>query len=180
VKFAADLRLGVGGSVRLALAGMVLVALSLPAVALGQERAPTLRELRGASGFFPDRMYMLQLPSPRKLESGDVTVTENGAPIAGDVRVDAVGIRTVQVGLPLRSRRHLVTYRSLLPPDQHVEVTARVGGVRTARASYTTPHIDFREPATFDESDDVFPWLLALTLFAAIAALALHVYARMR
>jgi tight adherence protein B len=76
------------------------------------------------------------------------------------------------------SNEYLVTYRSLLPPDQEVEVTATVNGVGTATAAYTTPHIDFTERGTFNESwvDDAItsPFLM---IFVVIAVLALLVFA---
>jgi VWFA-related protein len=76
------------------------------------------------------------------------------------------------------SNEYLVTYRSLLPPDQKVEVTATVNGVGTATAAYTTPHIDFTERGTFNESwvDDVItsPFLM---IFVVLAVLALLVFA---
>jgi Flp pilus assembly protein TadB/uncharacterized protein YegL len=76
------------------------------------------------------------------------------------------------------SSEYLVTYRSLLPPDQKVEVTATVDGVGTARASYTTPHIDFRERGTFEDSwvDNAIasPFLM---IFVVISVLALLLFA---
>jgi tight adherence protein B len=77
---------------RLALAGAALAALSLPAVAVGQAGAPTLKDAPDTG--FPDRQYLLQLPSPRTLESGDVTVTENGSSPSGQVGVEAPGSGT--------------------------------------------------------------------------------------
>ncbi len=57
-------------------------------------------------------------------------------------------------------------------------MTATVDGIGTARASYTTPHIDFSERGTFDESwvDQVItsPFLM---VFVVIAVLALLVFA---
>jgi tight adherence protein B len=76
------------------------------------------------------------------------------------------------------SNEYLVTYRSLLPPDQKVQVTATVNGVGAATTSYTTPHIDFRERGTFEESwiDDAItsPFLM---IFVVVAVLALLVFA---
>ena len=73
---------------RLALSVALLVALTLPAAAPGQN-APPLRAAPGNG--FPDRQYVLRLPSPRALEPGDVTVTENGALVSGQVGVEPVG-----------------------------------------------------------------------------------------
>ncbi len=82
-----------------------------------------------------------------------------------------------QIGKRL-SNEYIVTYRSLLPPDQKVEVVANVDGLGTATASYTTPHIDFTERGTFEESwvDDAItsPFLM---VFVVIAVLALLVFA---
>jgi tight adherence protein B len=75
----------------LALAGAVLAVLSLPAAAIGQGE-PKLKS--APDNGFPDRQYLLQLPSPRTLESGDVRVTENGAPPSGAVGVEAPGSGT--------------------------------------------------------------------------------------
>ena len=76
------------------------------------------------------------------------------------------------------SNEYLVTYRSLLPPDQKVSVTAKVDGLPPATASYTTPHLDFRERGTFEESwmDEVItsPFLM---VFVVVSVLALLVFA---
>ncbi|MGH3132184.1 MAG: type II secretion system F family protein [Gaiellaceae bacterium] len=66
--------------IQLVLAGAALAALAVPAIAFAQ-RAPTLQE-DAASGF-PDRAYLLQLPSPRTLTTSQLTVTENGGPVVG-------------------------------------------------------------------------------------------------
>jgi Flp pilus assembly protein TadB/uncharacterized protein YegL len=82
-----------------------------------------------------------------------------------------------QIGKRL-SNEYIVTYRSLLPPDQKVRVTAQVDNLGTATASYTTPHIEFKERGTFEESwvDDAItsPFLM---IFVVIAVLALLVFA---
>ncbi len=71
----------------LALATAVLVVLALPTLALGQSEAPTLRDAPDTG--FPDRSYLLQLPSARTLTADDVTITENGSPPSGEVSVEA-------------------------------------------------------------------------------------------
>jgi Flp pilus assembly protein TadB/uncharacterized protein YegL len=77
------------------------------------------------------------------------------------------------------SNEYIVTYRSLLPPDQKVEVTAQVAGLGTATAAYTTPHIDFTERGTFESSwvDDVIasPWLMIFVIVSILALLAFAV-----
>ncbi len=72
----------------LALATLALV----PAAALGQSGTPLLRD--GPDTGFPDREYLLQLPTAQTLESGQVTVTENGGPVSGVVGVEAPGSGT--------------------------------------------------------------------------------------
>ncbi|HXG75287.1 MAG TPA: VWA domain-containing protein [Gaiellaceae bacterium] len=64
---------------RIALAGAALLALALPTLAAGQGAAPRLTEVSGAS--FPDREYLLQLPSEKALTAENVTVTENGGAV---------------------------------------------------------------------------------------------------
>jgi Flp pilus assembly protein TadB/uncharacterized protein YegL len=83
-----------------------------------------------------------------------------------------------QIGKRL-SNEYIVTYRSLLPPDQKVLVTATVDGAGTATTSYTTPHIDFTERGTFESSwvDDVIasPWLMIFVIVSILALLAFAV-----
>jgi Flp pilus assembly protein TadB/uncharacterized protein YegL len=83
-----------------------------------------------------------------------------------------------QIGKRL-SNEYIVTYRSLLPPDQKVLVTATVDGAGTATTSYTTPHIDFTERGTFESSwvDDVVasPWLMIFVIVSILALLAFAV-----
>jgi hypothetical protein len=67
----------VRGRARIALAGAALAALCLPALALAQ--TPTLEEAPGTG--FPDRFYLLQLPTQRTLETSQLTITENGEPV---------------------------------------------------------------------------------------------------
>jgi Flp pilus assembly protein TadB len=65
---------------RIALAGAAIAALCLPALALGQ--APTLSDAPGTG--FPDRFYLLQLPTQRTLEASQLSITENGQPVLQD------------------------------------------------------------------------------------------------
>jgi Flp pilus assembly protein TadB/uncharacterized protein YegL len=69
----------VSSRLRIGIAGAALAALCLPVTAVGQ--TPTLRDAPGTG--FPDRAYLLQLPSQRNLESNQVTITENGDPVTG-------------------------------------------------------------------------------------------------
>lgn len=64
---------------RTAAACAALAALALPALAAGQDAAPTLTELPGSG--FPDRGYLLGLPEAQALTTGKLTVTENGNPV---------------------------------------------------------------------------------------------------
>jgi tight adherence protein B len=66
----------------------LVVALTLPALALGQS-APKLQEAPDSA--FPDRVYLLQLPSQRTLTPEQVAITENGAPPSGQIGVEAPG-----------------------------------------------------------------------------------------
>jgi tight adherence protein B len=60
---------------RLGIAGAALAALALPALALGQA-APTLSE--STTSGFPDKAYLVTLPSTKALNTSNVEVTENG------------------------------------------------------------------------------------------------------
>ena len=66
---------------RIAVTSAALAALVAPTLALGQGEAPTLSE--APSSGFPDRSYLLQLPSRKALTTSGVVVTENGGSVAG-------------------------------------------------------------------------------------------------
>ena len=66
---------------RIGLTSAAVAALVTPTLALGQAGAPTLTEATGSS--FPDRGYLLQLPSKQVLAASQVNVTENGDPVSG-------------------------------------------------------------------------------------------------
>lgn len=140
------------------LAATVLVAFSLPAAALGQE-APTLTPAPGNA--VPDRQYVLRLPGLHELEPGDVHVTENGAPVSGQVGVEE-----------LSPDAYLLTYRSLLPPEVPAQVRARVEGLPVATTSYTTPELVLAPRGTFEGGSDgvVRPWFVAIV--GALSVLA--------
>jgi tight adherence protein B len=63
----------------LILASAAVAALVLPTLALGQGPAPTLSE-ETTSGF-PDKAYLVTLPSTQPLTASKVDVTENGQPV---------------------------------------------------------------------------------------------------
>lgn len=72
------------------------------------------------------------------------------------------------------SSEYEITYRSLLPPTVEATVVASVLGYAPAKATYTTPAIDFSGRGTFQRGwiDDVIvsPWLM---IFVVVAVLAL-------
>ena len=72
------------------LAGAAVAALSLPALAVGQSGGATLRD--ASTTGFPDRAYLLQLPTQRTLAANQVTITENGGPVT------AVGVEPPDSG----------------------------------------------------------------------------------
>lgn len=66
---------------RIGLTSAAVAALVAPALALGQSNAPRLKESPDSG--FPDREYLLQLPSKQALTASKVSVTENGGPVTG-------------------------------------------------------------------------------------------------
>jgi tight adherence protein B len=64
---------------RLTIASAAVAALALPTLALGQGPAPTLSE-ETTSGF-PDKSYLVTLPSTQPLTASKLDVTENGQPV---------------------------------------------------------------------------------------------------
>jgi tight adherence protein B len=66
---------------RIAATSAALAALVAPTLALGQGAAPKLAESPNSG--FPDRSYLLQLPSRRALTTSSVAVTENGGLVSG-------------------------------------------------------------------------------------------------
>jgi tight adherence protein B len=64
---------------RLWIASAALAALALPTLALGQAPAPTLSQ--STTSGFPDKAYLVTLPSTKALNTSNVDVTENGQPV---------------------------------------------------------------------------------------------------
>ena len=65
---------------RLTIASAAVAALAVPTLALGQAGpAPTLSE--STTSGFPDRAYLVTLPSTQPLTASKVQVTENGEPV---------------------------------------------------------------------------------------------------
>lgn len=60
-------------------AAVLALAVALPAGALAQGGAPTLREERGSS--FPDKTFILELPTRKALRLADLEITENGGAV---------------------------------------------------------------------------------------------------
>ncbi len=67
-------------------------ALAAAAAAGAAEPAPVLTPVRSIT--FPDRAYVLTLPSPAAVTAGRVTVRENGRPVGGVSVIPAAGQRT--------------------------------------------------------------------------------------
>ncbi len=78
------------------------------------------------------------------------------------------------LGLQL-SNEHLVTYRSLLPPETPATVKAALAG-QTATATYTTPELDLQPTGSFDRSwiDGVIvsPYLMIFIIVSVLALIA--------
>jgi tight adherence protein B len=74
------------------------------------------------------------------------------------------------------SREYLISYRSLLPPQQKAQVRAVITGFPAATATYTTPAIDFSPQGTFEQSwiDRVIvsPYLAVFVVVAVLALIA--------
>jgi tight adherence protein B len=66
---------------RLAIASAAVAALALPTLALGQGAAPTLSD--STTSGFPDKAFLVGLPSRQALTAAKVSVTENGQPVIG-------------------------------------------------------------------------------------------------
>lgn len=101
---------------RLILAGAAIAALSLPALALGQ--VPRLQDAPGTG--FPDRQYLLQLPTQRILTPNQLTISENGQPVTA-VGVEPPGSGTSGVIL-------------LIDASNSMKGTPIVGAMAAARA----------------------------------------------
>ncbi|MEP7225182.1 MAG: type II secretion system F family protein, partial [Actinomycetota bacterium] len=131
---------------RIAVTSAALSALVLPTLALGQGAAPTLAEAPNSG--FPDRAYLLQLPSRKALTPAGVDVTENGGAVTGVAIVPPGGKSTGAVllidasnsmkGAPLQgamvAARAFLTQRKL---DMPVSVIV-FGPDDSTLASFTT------------------------------------------
>ena len=69
------------GILRIAIASAAVVALALPTLALGQDAAPKLTE--SPTSGFPDKAYILTLPSRQALTPSKLNVTESGQAVTG-------------------------------------------------------------------------------------------------
>jgi tight adherence protein B len=71
----------VKGGLRLTIACAAVAALALPTLALGQGAAPKLTE--STTSGFPDKAFLVRLPSRQALTASKVNVTENTLPVTG-------------------------------------------------------------------------------------------------
>jgi len=155
---------------RIAATSAALAALVAPALALGQSAAPTITQSSGAG--FPDRAYLLQLPSSRALTAAQVEVTENGSPVAGLAVVPPGGSRSGAIllidasnsmeGAPIKgamaaARAFLAERKDDLPvavvvfgPDDSVLTDFTTDAKELAASACAT--ISPRPPSTIDAS----------------------------
>jgi tight adherence protein B len=68
---------------RTAIASAAVAALVVPTLALGQAQAPAPKLTESTTSGFPDRAYLVTLPSTRPLSASQVEVTENTNPVVG-------------------------------------------------------------------------------------------------
>ena len=68
---------------RTAIASAALAALVVPTLAVGQAQAPAPKLTESTTSGYPDRAYLLTLPSTRPLSTAQVEVTENTNPVVG-------------------------------------------------------------------------------------------------
>ena len=115
----------------IAVGALVLSGLVTPTLALGQQ--PTTKpKLTATPGpVFPDRTYLLQLPPRAALPTP--VLTENGSPVM---------MLAVSAPEGSASGRYVISYRSLLPPQVKVVVSAKITGFPAATTTYTTPALD--------------------------------------
>jgi Flp pilus assembly protein TadB/uncharacterized protein YegL len=77
-----------------------------------------------------------------------------------------------EIGQQLSSE-YEISYRSLLTPNQKAAVVATVAGYAPAKASYTTPALDFTARGSFNRPwiDDVIisPWLMVFVIVSVVA-----------
>jgi tight adherence protein B len=72
-----------------------------------------------------------------------------------------------------------VSYRSLLPPQREAVVLVSVAGFKAAKATYTTPTLDFAPQGTFDQSffdrTVTSPYLMVFVIVSVLGLLAFAV-----
>jgi tight adherence protein B len=68
-------------NLRIAIASAAVAALALPALALGQDAAPKLSE--SPTSGFPDKAYVITLPTRQALTASKLDVTESGQAVSG-------------------------------------------------------------------------------------------------
>lgn len=114
-----------------ALASGCIVALLLAGSAAGAS-SPRLIPAGGVA--YPERSYVLSLPSARALSASQVHLSENGSPVSG--------IRIAPEGASARGRStsYLVDYTTHANPGSRVSVTVSVQGVNgVATSAYVAP-----------------------------------------
>ena len=144
---------------RIAIASAAVAALVVPTLALGQGAAPKLTESQ-TSGF-PDKAYLVTLPTTQPLTAAQVEVTENGGPVTSLAVAPPGGSKSGAVllidasnsmqGAPIRnamaaSRAFLGERKKDLPvaivvfgPDDNVLAEFTTNGEELAAAVAETP-----------------------------------------
>ena len=77
------------------------------------------------------------------------------------------------------SSEYVVSYRSLLPPEREAVVLVSVAGFKPAKATYTTPTLDFAPQGTFDQGffdkTVTSPYLMVFVIVSVLGLLAFAV-----
>jgi tight adherence protein B len=77
------------------------------------------------------------------------------------------------------SSQYVVSYRSLLPPERNAVVLVSVAGFKPAKATYTTPTLDFAPQGTFNQGwfDQIVtsPFLMVFVIVSVLGLLAFAV-----
>jgi alkylation response protein AidB-like acyl-CoA dehydrogenase len=144
-------------------AAFVFSGLVAPTLALGQQPTPKPNLTATPGSVFPDRTYMLQLPSHAAMPKA--FLTENGIPVT-NLAISARGGSAIGT--------YVISYRSLLPPQVKAVVRARITGFPAATTTYTTPALNVTASENFERRwrDSRY-----VTIFVIVAVLALMAFA---